>query len=86
VIYAGWITGYGNVVILDNGHGYSTLYAHAESILVGDGETVARGQVLSLVGATGYATGPHLHFEIRYQGVPKNPYDYLSFLTQYEDY
>ncbi len=77
VIIAGWINGYGNVVVLDNGGGVSTLYAHQSRIEVHVGETVTQGQVIGLVGMTGWATGPHVHFEIRVDGVPKNPVLYL---------
>ncbi|MHB1981626.1 MAG: M23 family metallopeptidase, partial [Sulfobacillus sp.] len=77
VIIAGWINGYGNTVVLDNGGGVSTLYAHQSHIEVQVGETVAQGQVIGLVGMTGWATGPHVHFEIRIDGKPVNPVLYL---------
>ncbi len=77
VIIAGWINGYGNTVVLDNGGGISTLYAHQSRIEVQVGETVAQGQVIGLVGMTGWATGPHVHFEIRIDGKPVNPVLYL---------
>jgi len=77
VIYAGWLGGYGNLVVVDHGNGLSTAYAHASSILVGVGQTVAQGQTVSLVGSTGHATGPHLHFEVRVNGVAVDPLRYL---------
>jgi len=77
VIYAGWLGGYGNLVVVDHGNGLSTAYAHASSILVGVGQTVAQGQTVSLVGSTGHATGPHLHFEVRVNGVAVDPLQYL---------
>lgn len=73
----GWNAGYGNHIIVDHGNGFVTLYAHLNSILVRPGENVSRGQQLGTVGNTGNSTGPHLHFEIRYQGVPQNPLGYL---------
>lgn len=73
----GWNGGYGNHIIVDHGNGYTTLYAHLNSIFVRPGESVSRGQQLGTVGNTGNSTGPHLHFEIRYQGVPRNPYNWL---------
>ena len=76
VIYASWMSGYGNTTIIDHGHGISTLYAHQSSILVSSGP-VSKGQVIGYVGATGYATGPHLHFEVRLNGNPVNPVPYL---------
>jgi murein DD-endopeptidase MepM/ murein hydrolase activator NlpD len=76
VIYATWMTGYGNTTIIDHGSGISTLYAHQSSILISSG-SVTKGQVIGYVGATGYATGPHLHFEVRINGNPVNPLGYL---------
>ena len=75
VITAGWISGYGNTVVVDHGGGITTLYAHAQKILVKKGDKVKRGDPLSLVGMTGYATGPHLHFEVRENGKYVNPLD-----------
>lgn len=75
VITAGWISGYGNTVVVDHGGGITTLYAHAQKILVKKGDKVKRGDALSLVGMTGYATGPHLHFEVRENGKYVNPLD-----------
>jgi murein DD-endopeptidase MepM/ murein hydrolase activator NlpD len=73
----GWNGGYGNAVTVDHGNGYVTLYAHLNSIYVRQGENVTKGQQLGTVGNTGNSTGPHLHFEVRYQGVPRNPFTYL---------
>jgi murein DD-endopeptidase MepM/ murein hydrolase activator NlpD len=73
----GWNGGYGNHVIIDHGNGFVTLYAHLNSIFVRPGESVTRGQQIGSVGNTGNSTGPHLHFEIRYQGAPRNPFNYL---------
>lgn len=68
---------YGNMVIIDHGGGYSTLYAHASSLNVSAGQRVKQGQVVSLVGSTGYSTGPHAHFEIRINGQHVNPMNYI---------
>lgn len=73
----GWNSGYGNHIIIDHGNGYTTLYAHLNSIFVSPGENVARGAQIGTAGNTGNSTGPHLHFEILYQGVRRNPYSFL---------
>ena len=70
-------TGYGNTVIIDHGDGYSTLYAHLSRFDVSVGDQVALGETIGGVGNTGWSTGPHLHFEIRYLGSPRNPVTYL---------
>ncbi len=78
VVVAGWNTsGYGNVVMIDHGNGFLTVYAHLSQINVVLCQGVARGQLIGLAGATGNATGPHLHFEIRYNGGYLNPWSYL---------
>jgi murein DD-endopeptidase MepM/ murein hydrolase activator NlpD len=77
VIYAGWMSGYGNLVVIDHGNGLSTAYGHASSLAVSVGQSVAQGQTVSYVGATGHATGPHLHFEVRVNGVAVDPLAYL---------
>ncbi len=78
VIYSGWYGGYGKVVIIDHAKGFSTLYAHLSSAKVTVGTRVKQGDVVGFEGSTGYATGPHLHFEVREQGKPKNPVIYLG--------
>jgi murein DD-endopeptidase MepM/ murein hydrolase activator NlpD len=77
VIYSGWCGGYGNLVMIDHGKGITTLYGHCSSISVSNGQSVSKGQVIARVGSTGNSTGPHLHFEVRQNGVPINPWGYL---------
>ncbi len=74
----GWNGGYGNHVIIDHGNGFTTLYAHLTSIFVEPGMTVSQGQQIGTMGSTGNSTGAHLHFEVRYGGVPYNPASYLK--------
>ncbi|MBE3550054.1 MAG: peptidoglycan DD-metalloendopeptidase family protein [Brockia lithotrophica] len=76
VVYAAWMSGYGNLVIVDHGNGYSTYYAHLAQILVSAGQRVEQGQKIGIMGMTGNATGIHLHFEIRKNGTPTNPLSY----------
>lgn len=77
VIFAGWYGGYGRAVIIDHGNGITTLYGHSSELYVADGQAVERGQAIAAVGSTGLSTGPHLHFEVRRNGTPVNPGDYL---------
>jgi murein DD-endopeptidase MepM/ murein hydrolase activator NlpD len=77
VTFAGRRSGYGLVVELDHGYGHSTLYGHADRIQVRVGQQVQRGDVIALVGSTGMATSPHLHYEVRVGGQPVNPMNYV---------
>ncbi|HVP68876.1 MAG TPA: peptidoglycan DD-metalloendopeptidase family protein [Anaeromyxobacteraceae bacterium] len=78
VVSAGPRAGYGLAVEIDHGGGVSTLYGHASELLVEPGQRVERGQAIARVGETGRATGPHLHFEVRTQGIPVDPQRALS--------
>lgn len=73
VIMAQWYGGYGNYILIDNGNHYSTGYGHLSAFYVSAGQVVKRGQAIGASGNTGYSTGPHLHFEIRYNGKPIDP-------------
>jgi len=78
VVYAGWEGGYGNLTVIDHGGGLATAYGHQSRLGVSNGQVVTRGQVIGYVGSTGHSTGPHLHFEVRVNGVPNDPLNYLS--------
>ena len=78
VIHAGWLGGYGNLTVIDHGGGVATAYGHQSGLAAGSGAFVAQGQVIGYVGSTGHSTGPHLHFEVRVNGVPQDPLGYLS--------
>ena len=78
VVACGLHRQYGNFVVLDHGNGVVTLYAHHNRNFVKEGEIVRRGQKIAEVGRTGNATGPHLHFELRLEGLPQNPLPYLN--------
>ncbi|MBR3836168.1 MAG: peptidoglycan DD-metalloendopeptidase family protein [Clostridia bacterium] len=71
-------SGYGNYVLIDHGGGFSSLYAHCSKLAVKVGDKVAQNQVIAYIGSTGYSTGPHVHFEIRYNGEKQNPSHYVS--------
>lgn len=78
VVKAGYNTAYGNMVMVDHGGGVSTLYAHGDTIMVTLGQTVKRGDIILQIGQTGYATGPHAHFEVRINGTPVDPLPYVT--------
>lgn len=77
IIYSGWSSGYGLLVIIQHQKGLKTLYAHNSKLLVSNGEYVHRGEVIARSGNTGNSTGPHLHFEVQVNGRPANPLNYL---------
>jgi len=78
VVSAGWDSGFGNKVDLDHGNGYHTWYAHLSRFAVEPGEHVHRGEVIAYVGATGEATGPHLHYQVMRAGEPIDPEPFLN--------
>jgi peptidoglycan DL-endopeptidase CwlO len=77
VIWCGWESGYGNLVVIDHHNGLATAYAHQSRIAVSCNQDVSQGQVIGYVGCTGFCTGPHLHFEVRVNGSPVDPLGYL---------
>ena len=83
-IKAGWIVGYGLTIEIDHGFGYVTLYGHASELVASQGEEVQRGDVIARVGSTGIATSPHLHYEVRVQGIAQNPANFI--LPEYVRY
>ena len=78
VASTGWNGGYGNVVYIDHGKGYTTRYAHMQKVIVRAGQKVERGQVIGLMGSTGRSDGAHVHFEVRYQGKPVDPLQFFK--------
>jgi murein DD-endopeptidase MepM/ murein hydrolase activator NlpD len=78
IMYAGWNDwGYGYMIVISHGNGWQTLYAHLSAIYVGCGQSVWQGNTIGAIGATGNASGSHLHFEMMYNGAKVNPHDYL---------
>ena len=75
---SGWGGGYGNYVVIDHGGGVTTLYAHMSSVSVSEGQMVSQGTAIGITGNTGASTGPHLHYEVRINGVYQNPLNYLA--------
>lgn len=78
VTFAGWGSGYGLHIKIDHGNGMTTYYAHCSELFASVGQQVTEGQMIAKIGMTGYTTGPHLHFEVRLNGVPVNPYPYIA--------
>ena len=78
VIYAGWFKGYGNMMIVDHGDHYYTLYAHAEELLKSKGDRVGVGENIATVGDTGSINGPELHFEVRHHGKSIDPMKWIK--------
>jgi len=73
VIFAGWWDGFGKSVVINHGKSITTVYGHMSRLYVRSGQVIGKGQVVGLIGSTGYSTGPHLHFEVRVRGKPVNP-------------
>jgi len=86
VTFAGWRQGYGETVEIDHGFGYSTRYAHCHKLFARTGKKVKRGDVIALVGNTGKSTGPHVHYEVHYNGRPIDPRNYYFYDLSPEDY
>jgi murein DD-endopeptidase MepM/ murein hydrolase activator NlpD len=76
VVGSGWRGGYGLTVVIDHGGGLATLYAHQSRLSVSQGQVVQAGQKIGEIGSTGQSTGPHLHYEVRVNGSPRNPMDW----------
>lgn len=86
VIFAGWQSGYGNLIEIDHGYQYVTRYAHLSKIDVKEGQTVERGELIGAVGNTGKSTGPHLHYEVHYRSQPQNPVNYYFYDLTPQEY
>ncbi|MDR2709541.1 MAG: M23 family metallopeptidase [Elusimicrobiota bacterium] len=87
VVFSGWQSGYGNIVVVDHGYNYRTAYAHLQTRAVQVGNKVKRGQTVGAMGATGTATGSHVHYEVHFNGKRVNPYSYLTdhFFSQQQE-
>ncbi|MBI4727285.1 M23 family metallopeptidase [candidate division TA06 bacterium] len=82
VVYAGWMGDYGRLIELDHGNGYTTRFGHLSQIEVEIGDRALKGQIIGAVGSTGRSTGPHLHYEVRFQGKAIDPIDYLGSMEK----
>ncbi|MGW8301224.1 MAG: murein hydrolase activator EnvC family protein, partial [Desulfobacterales bacterium] len=78
ILYADWFKGYGNMIIIDHGENYYTVYAHIEEAFKSTGDDVEAGEVIATVGDTGSITGPKLYFEVRHHGKPLDPMQWLE--------
>ena len=83
VIKSLYTTGFGNMIMVDHGGGISTLYAHGSEIIAQTGDTVKKGDLIMKAGSTGWSTGPHLHFEVRINGIPMDPMEFLRKQSEY---
>lgn len=86
VMFAGWKNGYGYTIDIDHGFDYLTRFAHLSSMSVSEGQKVVRGQEIGAVGCTGKSTGPHLHYEVRYKDIARNPADFYFFDLTPDEY
>ena len=77
MVKAEWANGYGNVIYLSHGYGFSTRYGHLSGYAAKPGQHVKRGDIIGYVGSTGRSTGPHLHYEVRLNNNPVNPLEYI---------
>ncbi len=82
VVWSGWRGGYGNSVVIDHGFGIQTVYGHNSQVFVQAGEKVSQGTQVAMVGRTGRATGPHLHYEVRVDGVPVDPLNFIDDILE----
>ena len=86
ITFVGWKQGYGNTIEVDHSFGYKTRYAHCSKLIARVGQKVKRGDVIALVGNTGKSMGPHLHYEVHYQGRPIDPRNFYFYDLSPEDY
>ena len=78
ILYASWLKGYGNMIIIDHGESYYTVYAHAEELFATKGDIIEKGEVVATVGDTGSLIEPGLHFEVRHHGKPVDPLQWIN--------
>ena len=83
VIKSVYTTSYGNMIMIDHGGGITTLYAHGSEIIAQTGDIVKKGDLIMKAGSTGWSTGPHLHFEVRINGITMDAMEFLSKQTEY---